>query len=169
MDVTQTVLETLENKYKLRSLKFSTVAISSVVLVEVILGWLAGSLAVVSDGLHALLDAFTTLMLFIMTRESLKPPDEEHMYGHEKFEPIGGLIGGIALIGVALLIFYEAILRIILKCFHMLHIVRVKPITKTLFHNYSSKCHIYWLIISSRVNSSVPWSNAICCNVTCAI
>jgi cation diffusion facilitator family transporter len=43
----------------------------------------------------------------------VKPPDEEHMYGHEKFEAIGGLTGGIALIGIAVLIVYEAILKIL--------------------------------------------------------
>ena len=63
--------------------------------------------------MHALLDALTTFALLIATQASLKPPDEEHMYGHEKFESIGGLIGGIALIGVALLIMYEAILKIL--------------------------------------------------------
>lgn len=113
MDVTQKVLETLESGYRLKTLKLSTIAISSVVLVEVSLGLTVGSLAIVSDGLHALLDALTTFMLFLVTRVSLKPPDEEHMYGHEKFEPIGGLIGGIALIGIALTILYEAILRIL--------------------------------------------------------
>ncbi len=113
MDVTHKVLETLESGYRLRTLKLSTIAISSVVLVEVSLGLTVGSLAIVSDGLHALLDALTTFMLFLVTRVSLKPPDEEHMYGHEKFEPIGGLIGGIALIGIALTILYEAILRIL--------------------------------------------------------
>jgi cation diffusion facilitator family transporter len=113
VDVTQKVLETLESGYRLRTLKLSTIAISSVVLVEVSLGLTVGSLAIVSDGLHALLDALTTFMLFLVTRVSLKPPDEEHMYGHEKFEPIGGLIGGIALIGIALTILYEAILRIL--------------------------------------------------------
>jgi len=103
----------LESSYKLKTLKRSTIAISSVVLVEVILGLVVGSLAIVSDGLHALLDALTTLMLFIATRASIKPPDAEHMYGHEKFESIGGLIGGIALIGIAVLIIYEAALKII--------------------------------------------------------
>lgn len=102
-----------ENEYKLRTLKRSTIAIASVVLVEVILGLVINSLAIVSDGLHALLDALTTFALLIATQASLKPPDEEHMYGHEKFESIGGLIGGIALIGVALLIMYEAILKIL--------------------------------------------------------
>jgi len=103
----------LEKDYRLTVLKRSTIAISSVVLVEVILGVVVGSLAIVSDGLHASLDALTTLVLFIVTRASLKPPDEEHMYGHEKFEAIGGLMGGIALIGIALLIIYEAIMKIL--------------------------------------------------------
>jgi cation diffusion facilitator family transporter len=98
---------------KLRVLKFSAVAIASVVMVEVVLGLLVDSLAILSDGLHAFLDFFSTIMLFVATRASLKPPDEEHMYGHEKYETIGGLIGGIILIGVAILIFYEAAVRLI--------------------------------------------------------
>jgi cation diffusion facilitator family transporter len=98
---------------KLRALKFSAVAIASVVIVEVVLGLIVDSLAILSDGLHASLDVFSTVMLFVATRASLKPPDEEHMYGHEKFEAIGGLIGGIILIGVAILIFYEAAVRLI--------------------------------------------------------
>jgi len=103
----------VENDYKLKTLKLSTIAISSVVLVEAFLGWAVGSLAILSDGLHALLDTLTTLGLFIATRASLKPPDEEHMYGHEKFESLGGLIGGIVLIGTAILIMYESIPKII--------------------------------------------------------
>ncbi|MEM3673474.1 MAG: cation-efflux pump [Candidatus Bathyarchaeia archaeon] len=97
---------------KLKALGISTIAIVSVVFVEVILGTAVGSLAILSDSAHALLDALTMLVLFFTTRASLKPPDEEHMYGHEKFESIGGLVGGISLIGIALLIMYEAVLRI---------------------------------------------------------
>jgi cation diffusion facilitator family transporter len=103
---------TSEGDYKLRTLKISVVAIATVVLVEVILGLIVDSLAILSDGLHAMLDAITGVMLFVATKEALKPPDEEHMYGHEKFEAIGGLIGGIILVGVAVLIFYEAAVRL---------------------------------------------------------
>jgi cation diffusion facilitator family transporter len=102
-----------ESRYKLRSLKRSTIAITLVVFVEVILGSAVGSLAIISDGLHALLDAVTTLILFLATKASLKPPDEEHMYGHEKFEAIGGLVGGLALVCIAILVLYEAIMKII--------------------------------------------------------
>ncbi|MEM2104411.1 MAG: cation-efflux pump [Candidatus Bathyarchaeia archaeon] len=102
----------LSEKEKLGALKISTFAIASVVVVEMVSGLIAGSLAILSDGAHALLDALTMIVLFFTTKASFKPPDDEHMYGHEKIESIGGLIGGIALIGIALLIMYEAILRI---------------------------------------------------------
>jgi len=99
--------------YKLRVLKLSAIAIASVVVIEASLGLIVGSLAILSDGLHALLDTITTLALFVATRASLKPPDEEHMYGHEKFESAGGLVGGIILVGVALMIIFEASLKLL--------------------------------------------------------
>jgi cation diffusion facilitator family transporter len=102
-----------EGASKLRTLRYSAVAIASAVIIEVVLGIVADSLAILSDGLHASLDVITTIMLFMATKEALKPPDEEHMYGHEKFEAIGGLIAGIILVGVAVLIFYEAAVRLI--------------------------------------------------------
>ena len=102
-----------EGKYKLKALKISAIAIFSVVIVELSIGWIVKSLAIQSDGLHALLDVVSTIMLFFAVRASIKPPDEEHTYGHEKFETIGGLIGGVVLIAVAFLIFYEAAIRLI--------------------------------------------------------
>ncbi len=104
-----------EGKYKLKALKIAAVAIFSVVIVEVSIGLFVNSLAILSDGLHALLDVVSTIMLFFAVRASIKPPDEEHTYGHEKFETIGGLIGGIVLIAVAFLIFYEAAIRLIMN------------------------------------------------------
>jgi cation diffusion facilitator family transporter len=102
-----------EGNYKLKALQISAIAIFSVVIVEVTVGLLVNSLAILSDGLHALLDALSSVMLFFAVRAALKPPDEEHTYGHEKFETIGGLIGGIVLIAVAFIIFYEAGMRLI--------------------------------------------------------
>ena len=101
-----------DGKYKLQALKIAAIAIFSVVIVELSIGLFVNSLAIQSDGLHALLDVVSTVMLFFAVRASIKPPDEEHTYGHEKFETIGGLIGGVVLIGVAFLIFYEAAVQI---------------------------------------------------------
>lgn len=101
-----------ENTNKLNMLKWSALAISSVVIVEIVIGLLVNSLAVLSDGLHATLDVLSSVMLFFAAKAAIKPPDEEHTYGHEKFEAIGGLIAGLILIGLALLIFYEAAIRL---------------------------------------------------------
>lgn len=98
---------------KVRALQLSFAAIASVVVVESAIGLITFSLAILSDAAHALFDTITTLILLIATRLSMKPPDEEHLYGHGKIEPIGGLIGGIALIGLAAFLFYEAITRIL--------------------------------------------------------
>ncbi|MGA2680728.1 MAG: cation diffusion facilitator family transporter [Candidatus Bathyarchaeia archaeon] len=106
--------ESVDGKYKLRALRIAAAAIFSVVVVEVSIGFFVNSLAILSDGLHALLDAVSTIMLFVAVRASIKPPDEEHTYGHEKFETIGGLIGGVTLVAVALLIFYEAAIRLMM-------------------------------------------------------
>ncbi len=101
-----------QNSYKLKALKWSAVAIASVVIVEVIIGLFVGSLAILSDGLHATIDVVSSVMLFFAATAAMKPPDEEHTYGHEKFEAIGGLIAGIILVVLALLIFYEAGVRL---------------------------------------------------------
>jgi len=98
--------------YKLKTLKISAIAITSVFLVEITLGLTVGSLAILSDGAHALLDALTMFVLLIATTASLKPSDEEHMYGHEKIESIGGLIGGIILSGTAIFLAIESVLRL---------------------------------------------------------
>ncbi len=99
--------------YKLKTLKISAIAITSVVLVEFTLGLAVRSLAILSDGAHALLDALTMFVLLITTSASLKPPDEEHMYGHEKIESIGGLIGGVLLLGTAIFLVTQSVPRLI--------------------------------------------------------
>jgi cation diffusion facilitator family transporter len=99
---------------KVTALQLSFVAIASVVAFEGIVGILTNSLAILSDSAHALFDTVTTLILLVTTKLSLKPPDEDHLYGHGKIEPIGGLIGGIALVGLAAFLFTQAVPRILL-------------------------------------------------------
>ena len=97
---------------KLRILQLSFIAILSVVIVEGIIGLVVQSLAILSDAAHALFDAVTMLILVMMTRMALKPPDEDHLYGHAKIESIGGLVGGISLLALAAIILVEAVLRL---------------------------------------------------------
>lgn len=106
-------MDVVKSAEKVRALQLAFVAIASVVIVEGIIGLATNSLAILSDAAHALFDSLTSLILLVTTRISLKPPDEEHLYGHGKMEPIGGFVGGIALIALAIFLLYEAITRIL--------------------------------------------------------
>lgn len=103
----------MEGTDKTRPLWLSLIAISSVVLVESFAGFLVNSLSILGDAAHASFDTMTTFLLLIMTRWSLKPPDDTHTYGHEKIESIGGMIGGTLLIVLTALLGWEAAARIV--------------------------------------------------------
>ncbi len=90
----------------------SLVAIVSVFVFEFTAGLFTNSLALITDGSHALLDAVVTAVLIIAVRLALKPKDVDHTYGHGKIETIGGFVGGIALFVVAAFFMYEAIIRL---------------------------------------------------------
>jgi cation diffusion facilitator family transporter len=80
--------------------------------VELSFGLVSNSLGLITDSIHALLDSVVTLILLLAARMAIKPPDEEHTYGHGKIESLGGLIGGIAIFLIAIFFIYESIHRL---------------------------------------------------------
>jgi len=97
----------------MKPLWLSLTTISSVILVEGLAGFLVNSLALLGDAAHASFDAVATFLLLLMTRWSLKPPDENHTYGHEKVESLGGLMGGFILLVLAIVLVAESLIRIL--------------------------------------------------------
>ncbi len=93
-------------------LQISLLAIFSAFLVELIFGLVSNSLGLITDSIHALLDSVVTVILLLAARMAIKPPDEEHTYGHGKIESLGGLIGGIAIFLIAIFFIYESIHRL---------------------------------------------------------
>jgi len=93
-------------------LQISLLAIFSAFLVELVFGLVSNSLGLITDSIHALLDSVVTLILLLAARLAIKPPDEEHTYGHGKIESLGGLIGGIAIFLIAIFFIYESIHRL---------------------------------------------------------
>lgn len=93
-------------------LQISLIAIFSAFLVEFIFGLFSNSLGLITDSIHALLDSLVTVILLLAARLAMKPPDEEHTYGHGKIESLGGLIGGIAIFLIAIFFIYESIHRL---------------------------------------------------------
>ncbi len=59
--------------------------------VKLFIGWRAGSLAVLGDSAHSGFDSLNNVIALLAIRFAAAPADDEHPYGHAKFETIGAL------------------------------------------------------------------------------
>jgi cation diffusion facilitator family transporter len=77
------------------------------------IGLATGSLGLVSEGLHSLLDFGATILTYAAVRVSDKPADREHPYGHGKVESIAALGETVLLFLTSIWIVYEAVHRLL--------------------------------------------------------
>jgi len=75
-----------------RVLQGLLVANIAVVLVKLVVSWTTGSLAVLGDSIHSSVDALNNVLGLAVMRVAAKGPDDEHPYGHAKFESLGALL-----------------------------------------------------------------------------
>ncbi len=74
-----------------RVLIITLIANVVVVVAKVITGLAANSLSVLADAAHSSIDAWNNIMALAVSAIAAKAPDEEHPYGHAKFETLGAL------------------------------------------------------------------------------
>jgi cation diffusion facilitator family transporter len=55
---------------------------------KLVLGYATGAVSIISDGFHSLTDAASNVMGIVGLRASRMPPDEDHPYGHRKYETL---------------------------------------------------------------------------------
>jgi len=72
------------------------------VLFKLYAGFIGRSAAMVSDAIHSLSDVFATFIAMIGVRISRKAPDDDHPYGHDRFECLASLALGVILVGTGL-------------------------------------------------------------------
>jgi cation diffusion facilitator family transporter len=72
-------------------------------------GLYVGSLAMMSNAIHSLVDASANAVGLLILGAAAKPPDKRHPYGHRKFEAMGGLFLGVAVGGTALRFGWDAV------------------------------------------------------------
>lgn len=82
-------------------------------LLKIAVGLLANSHALIADGIHSFSDLATDIMVWFLNRLGTEAPDDDHPYGHARFETLGALILGTALILVAAALVYDSVLRLI--------------------------------------------------------
>jgi cation diffusion facilitator family transporter len=86
----------------------SIAASGALTLAKLVVGLLSGSLAILSEAAHSLLDLAATLLTYFAVRVSGKPADEEHQYGHGKIESVAALAETALLFLLAAVVIFEA-------------------------------------------------------------
>ncbi|MBE0512741.1 cation-efflux pump [Candidatus Bathyarchaeota archaeon] len=81
-------------------------------VVEVTGGLVSGSLGLLSSAFNTLADFVAAVIMLFAVRESSKPPDEVHMYGHEKIESAAAIGEILLLFAVCSWIVYTAFSRL---------------------------------------------------------
>ncbi len=80
------------------------VANIAVVVAKLLIGWRTGSLAVFGDAMHSSVDSINNVLALVVISVAARGPDEEHPYGHQKFETLGALaiVGFLSITGFEL-------------------------------------------------------------------
>ncbi len=77
-----------------------------VAVAKITLGYSTGAISILSDGFHSLTDAASNVVGLVGIRAAGRPPDEDHPYGHRKYETVAA-----AAVAVFLLLVMVEVLR----------------------------------------------------------
>jgi len=78
------------------------------VIFQIVVGFFSKSSGLIADGFHTLADMFSDLIVLITSKKSLNPPDEDHNYGHYRYENAVGLFLGVLLLFVGCAMIWSA-------------------------------------------------------------
>jgi cation diffusion facilitator family transporter len=91
----------------------SIFASAGLTIAKGVVGVMTGSLAILSEAGHSLIDLGATVMTYLAVRVSGKPADEEHHYGHGKVESVSALAETALLFLLSGIVIWEAVTRLI--------------------------------------------------------
>jgi len=81
-------------------------------IIKTVGGIFGQSQALLADGIHSLSDLASDAMVLIAAKHAGEDADEDHPYGHGRYETLATVALGILLMGVAVGIAYDAVLRL---------------------------------------------------------
>lgn len=98
---------------KAKVARLSIVSNTFLIMLKVIAGLISGSVSIISEAIHSLMDLIAALIAFFSVSISDNPPDSRHPYGHGKVENISGVIEAILIFVAAIWIIVEAVKKIL--------------------------------------------------------
>ena len=93
----------VNNAPAIRKVLIATLALNvAVSLAKVIYGYMTNSIAMTSDGFHSFFDGVSNIVGLIGIWIAYHPPDENHPYGHRKYETLFTIIIGVMIFATCL-------------------------------------------------------------------
>ncbi|MDD5306082.1 MAG: cation diffusion facilitator family transporter [Deltaproteobacteria bacterium] len=86
---------------------------TALVIFKIVVGLVTGSVSVMSEAIHSGMDLVAACIALVAVRASGKPADDDHPYGHGKFENLSGAIEALLIFTAAGWIIYEAIHKLL--------------------------------------------------------
>jgi cation diffusion facilitator family transporter len=83
------------------------------IAIKLAAGAITGSIAIVTEAVHSLIDLIASVIAFVSVRKADEPADAEHPYGHEKVENLAATVEGMLILVGAGIIVYEATHRLV--------------------------------------------------------
>ncbi len=127
-------------------------------ILKVIVGFVGNSGALIADGVHSFSDLLSDWVVWYAAKHAGEAPDEEHPYGHERFETVAtlGLSIFLAIVGAGII--FDAIERL----------SNPEPLSHSFWLftaailSIASKEILYWytILVAKQVNSNMLMANA---------
>ena len=102
----------LENQVAMFKLRIISIVCCSFMIIEFICGYLAGSLAIMSDATHLLSDLAGFLISLFSLIVAMKPADRNFTFGYHRFEVLGALASILIIWGLTVWLLIAAVWRI---------------------------------------------------------
>lgn len=99
---------TLEGQKRLTA-GLSVFSNAILVVGKLVIGIAINSVSVISEAAHSGMDLVASVIAFFAVRESGKPPDPEHPFGHGKAEAVSGAFEGMLIFVAIVIILYESV------------------------------------------------------------
>ena len=87
---------------------------SVLIAIKLAAGAITGSIAILTEALHSLIDLVASVIAFVSVRKADEPADADHPYGHEKVESLAATIEGMLILVGAGIIVFEATHRLVI-------------------------------------------------------
>lgn len=98
---------------RVKAARLSIASNTVLVLLKLCVGFIIGSVSVISEAIHSALDLVAAMIAYFSVKQASKPADDRHPFGHGKIENISGLIEALLILVAAVWIIIEAYKKIL--------------------------------------------------------